>query len=984
MQTNIVPREASPSPSFRERQRVIKAHSMPIVPSVGQILSGNSSQSTSHPSPTGSQGSLPSRRSPPSTSRISPAAVKLPPMTQRGEHTPERISSPSPLLHSQSTPAVPQLANTSPQTAPAHQPRPIPRHNPPQFLTQFQTADDKFQLTAELLREIELADQQQGQLQGTSGVAYAGGAASNSNLHLQHTAVERVRAADRSSPTDTASKRREKETQNLRDSPKTRERSHTVSSTLSHHSDPQSMAQKTPEYRGSPPYHTPMASPGERSAGYTQYISDTYSSSQAASQPPPSSRKPIPATSDPSLMRTTPPNKQAGSARASDRALPLQEEPEEDLGQDFTEQETEYEDLRHSSPKSGSDVYRHERGKSVGHTDDDDDDTLNEEVQEHMEQRKSEDDDSGFTPRSPSTSLPERPRDERYSPTSNGQYNVNTVQYPQMTADAQKTVRSRHRNSSSDQLGMRSLDPTIFDSGMNGARSSGQETANPARSTQSALSPPQIQTQPPQQHYSQQFQPPRHYGDRSYDHGESRSLPPMSPHFEDLKGVFDNPTSSFIQSYLQSPIPAPAGTVGRPNAPIPPTPLTHTAAPSPSPLSAMPSDIEPRQIGSPYPYPFTHIRRTALSAAQNAPSSTYDPNHPAAVREQLAMQMHMYALNNGLAPPSESAFSPSSTPFPGIGYNPWSFLYGAHRGGDSSMSMRSSPSHEPVSLPMPPLRARSLRRKDNASNLRTVLGRRRVKPPPRVESTQPRETSPEPSSGEETAGEDQFVDRFATNGHDGVWTNGKGPKDEIVENGENEDEWIDEDDDEEDLLHFEFHPSYIGRTNKRRRRWESRWEALAEAFQAVDRETDATLVLFAAPSHSEELHALTSRSLRRDKALYNSSTLKDMRHNFKTLASQRQATRTPSVSLADRISQSGSVDGSQSGSESREEDLRRALEAALGSIGAMGAIYEQREARWRDELRKLTEDRTSIEMLLRQTLGSPVPPVPPAEAQLLG
>ena len=156
-------------------------------------------------------------------------------------------------------------------------------------------------------------------------------------------------------------------------------------------------------------------------------------------------------------------------------------------------------------------------------------------------------------------------------------------------------------------------------------------------------------------------------------------------------------------------------------------------------------------------------------------------------------------------------------------------------------------------------------------------------------------------------------------------------------------------------------------------------------FQALDRETDATLVLFAAPSHSDRLHALTSRSLRRDRALYNSSTLKDMRRDFKTLASQRQATRTPSVSLADRISQSGSsTDGSQAGSELREEELRRALEAALGSIGAMGAIYEQREARWRDELRKLSEDRAGIEMLLRQTLGSPVPPASAAEPPLLG
>lgn len=112
-----------------------------------------------------------------------------------------------------------------------------------------------------------------------------------------------------------------------------------------------------------------------------------------------------------------------------------------------------------------------------------------------------------------------------------------------------------------------------------------------------------------------------------------------------------------------------------------------------------------------------------------------------------------------------------------------------------------------------------------------------------------------------------------------------------------------------------------------------------------------------------------------------------MRQSFKKLAQQRQATRTPNLSIIDRISQSGSsVDGSQTGSESREEELRRMLDAALGSIGAMGAIYEQREARWRDELRKINEDRAHIEYVLRQTLGNSPPPMSavPAEQTLLG
>ena len=52
-----------------------------------------------------------------------------------------------------------------------------------------------------------------------------------------------------------------------------------------------------------------------------------------------------------------------------------------------------------------------------------------------------------------------------------------------------------------------------------------------------------------------------------------------------------------------------------------------------------------------------------------------------------------------------------------------------------------------------------------------------------------------------------------------------------------------------------------------------------------------------------------------------------------------------------------------------EEELRRALEAALGSLGALGNIYDQREARWKDEMKRLTEDRERVELLLRQTLG---------------
>jgi hypothetical protein len=66
-----------------------------------------------------------------------------------------------------------------------------------------------------------------------------------------------------------------------------------------------------------------------------------------------------------------------------------------------------------------------------------------------------------------------------------------------------------------------------------------------------------------------------------------------------------------------------------------------------------------------------------------------------------------------------------------------------------------------------------------------------------------------------------------------------------------------------------------------------------------------------------------------------------------------------------------SADGSEVSSETREEDLKRALEAALGSLGALGSIYEQREVRWREEMRRVSEDRERVELLLRQAGSLP-------------
>lgn len=131
------------------------------------------------------------------------------------------------------------------------------------------------------------------------------------------------------------------------------------------------------------------------------------------------------------------------------------------------------------------------------------------------------------------------------------------------------------------------------------------------------------------------------------------------------------------------------------------------------------------------------------------------------------------------------------------------------------------------------------------------------------------------------------------------------------------------------------------------------------------------MVLLAAPSHSTKMHSLKSRSLRRQALPATTTSINELRASFRRLAAQRRSTRSHKSSLKDRflVPSGSSADGSDGSSESREEDLKRALGAALGSLGALGGIYEQREARWIDEMRRITEDRERVELLLRQVLG---------------
>jgi hypothetical protein len=129
-------------------------------------------------------------------------------------------------------------------------------------------------------------------------------------------------------------------------------------------------------------------------------------------------------------------------------------------------------------------------------------------------------------------------------------------------------------------------------------------------------------------------------------------------------------------------------------------------------------------------------------------------------------------------------------------------------------------------------------------------------------------------------------------------------------------------------------------------------------------------VLLAAPSHSGKLHSVASRAIRRDVELLDSPDMVNIRTAFAEVAARRRASR--SASLLEQLSRASSSprDGSpSSSSDAREEDLRRALDTAIGSLRALGSLYEQREMRWIEEKHRLDDDKEKVQLLLRQVLG---------------
>lgn len=844
-------------------------------------------------------------------------------------------------------------------------------------------------------------DQTQSQLSspgGKHGVAYAGGAQSGPISPPKEIPIQRL---VRNNPERVSPKEFIENAVTGANTRKPRDR--TSQSSIPPIPSNGSPHSRTPEHRRSPSYPLRTDSPQPYSH---------YDYSQARVPTPSGLRKvetisPPPANST-KLSNSTPPL-QSMKAKSPDRSLPLQEEPED--------HHDDYDIHHHGSPTPSSDVYpegrpgydlkpRGGRDSAGRRIEDDDSATLNEDLSDEDDNhvpkpgQRDESSSSGFTPRSPSVALPDMNQRPDYH--------------------QQSTLRSRPRGGVTDQLGMRGFEQ-IFDQATDSKRLPPVTTATNTTPPSTAprippVTPPQNKDDKPssQQQFQDNQSHPATVRQNQAQNPQRPHVPTQAfypPHLypED----FYDPTAAYLQSYLSSP-------GNRPQAPIPPTPHSQTTAPSPSPLVHLPAggyDLEQyRNVGSPYPHPFSHVRRNAYTAART-PSIAYDPNDPNVIREQLALQMQIYALNNAAAASSaDSTFSPSSTSFPAPGYNPWAFvptmrgfpglgLTHMGRGGDSTMSLRSSPSHEPVQLPLPPSMAKSpqsrLRKRERSTNLKAVQerlmngGRSRSKlVPPRVDSTQPRDTSPEMTDGgEETAGEEVHThvegdaDKWDVNGVNGVGKEVE-VKDvvdavqEIAGDVDDDADWIDqdeEDDDGNDLLDLPYHPSYVRDENKRRRRWENKWEALNEAFNALDRQTDTTMILVAAPPHSRKLYSLMSRSVRRDPMLINGESVSSVRRSFRQLATQRRLSRVNhAMSLVDRLglrSRSGSVSVDSMGqsdvgsSESREDDLRRALEAALGSLDALGNIYEERENRWREEMKRLNDDRNQVELLLSQTFG---------------
>lgn len=643
--------------------------------------------------------------------------------------------------------------------------QPQPRHGVP-ILAKIRALDANFQLTDQLLAEMEIAG---GHLEKPGPHPHS--SAPSSFMVGPSTDEGDHLARISNSPKDHGDQRgqpRQDQPQYIM-SPRTNRDLHPTALLG------QFAQARTPEIPSPTAYHTPLGSPGEKPAAYANF----------SPRHPAAPRLPVGRLSPTQMSPRHGPTLR--SPRSPDRSLPVQEELEDvsDEGdQDFHEHKL-------GSPTPSSDLNPHgtNNGRESRNAHRDDDETLLGKGEYQPQQSSSSEEDGSFTPRSAVSSLPD----------------------PHAAIHYLQQQIARSRGGVTDHLGLQGLDAAIFDS-----------------HDERVLDRP----------------PPQYVDPRGQVHTHQYSYPPSQYYPEELAAAHQY-LDEYMVAYMTSP---------RPDAPIPPTSHSQTTS-SPSPLTGTydprhPPPFSPVPIpGSPYPFPYSHVRRNvAYSSGEPSVQSTNPPRvasqalDPKAIHESLVKQWQIYASNSRSYPPSESTLSPSSTPLqPGMSYNPWaqfhtSKILGVRRGEDTR-SMQSSPSHEPVPLPPPPHPVTRKKEVEHHPLRQSIPRPNKVvrKPPPRVQSTQPRDTSPEPvsDSGDDTstAGEmpfEQTEPHFAIV-EEGAWVNGTfGAPPSKVE----EDEWVDEDEDggdEEDLLELEYHPSFVGNVEKRRRRWDSKWEGLIQA-----------------------------------------------------------------------------------------------------------------------------------------------------------
>lgn len=308
---SLQPRDASPSPSLRERPRALKTQSMPMVPSIAALAAQQGSQTQQQCSPTVPTSNNNRRSSPVGqVTRLLPTPPQ--PNPPSFQDIPERRMSPS---------FSPQQTITQ-SNVNSHYARPVPRAPTGPFLNKFQNIDENWQMTAELLADIERADKQQAQYQSVQSHPYP--SARGESPSPRGPNVERARGlTDRSSPNNPDNGQRRPREQAARESPKTRERQPASPLVASFaQAQPQTL---TPEGRMSPAQHSPLVLSSEpHSANYLAPY-NTRGSPPVLRRSGNSDIRP-----NPSMASHTPPL-QAIPARTPDRSLPVQEEAEDEI-----------------------------------------------------------------------------------------------------------------------------------------------------------------------------------------------------------------------------------------------------------------------------------------------------------------------------------------------------------------------------------------------------------------------------------------------------------------------------------------------------------------------------------------------------------------------------------------------------------------------------------------------------------------------------